>query len=271
MHLLCLGLSRTGTQSLREALFQIGYDDVYHQTNFNQNDPYDAELWLDAYRNRFESQGTPWDTQKWKNAFDAALGHCMAVSDVPCITFWRELMEAYPDAKVLITVRDSPEESYRSFMESSMILLGGLFGNGPVSWMSSKFLPVRPSSQYAKLMLKYDDAYGTCFQDYLNGTRNGVLAYDRHNRAVQAFAEEQGRELLIFNVKQGWKPLCDFLREKQPETAFPRLNDKAYFQKGTATLHRLTMLGAVIGGEKLALPVLVVAVALWFGVGYFIQ
>ena len=269
MKLLCLGLSRTGTQSLREALFRLGYNDVYHQTNFNQNRDYDAQMWVEAYRKKFEvgRGGSRWDTAQWRRFFDAALGHCMAVSDVPCVTFWRELMEAYPEAKILITVRDSPEAWYASIMETVMFMLGGLFGNGWRPWMVRRFMPTNPSMEYTRLLLKYDDACSSCFQDHLHGTRDGIYAYSRHNAAVQALAKQQGREVLIFNVKQGWKPLSDWLGVDQPEGLFPRLNDKVYFVKRSTVLHRLALLGTAIGAAKWVLPISIGFIAVWYGMG----
>lgn len=60
----------------------------------NIGNPRDVEMWLDAYCAKFQGQGKPFGREE----FDRLLGHCMAVSDVPCISFWMELMDAYPDA-----------------------------------------------------------------------------------------------------------------------------------------------------------------------------
>ena len=90
-----------------------------------------------------------------------------------------------------------------------------------------------------------------------------------HIQAVQSFAKEQGRQVLIFNVKQGWGRLCDFLDKDQPDTPFPRLNDKAYFRSRTVLLHRLTLLGAVLGAVKVMLPGIIAAVASWYAWRHF--
>ena len=37
-------------------------------------------------------------------------------------------------------------------------------------------------------------------------------------------------QLLVFNVKQGWQPLCDFLGVPVPDTPFPRVNDTEQFR-----------------------------------------
>jgi hypothetical protein len=85
--------------AMREALMILGLKDCYHQSTLIQN-PEDGALWLRAFRNR----GTPdaFGRREW----DALLGHCQAVCDVPAIHFSTELMDAYPEAKVILTTRD---------------------------------------------------------------------------------------------------------------------------------------------------------------------
>jgi hypothetical protein len=63
MEILCLGLSRTATASLRHALFILGYFDVYHGSSFTNENPRDCWLWAEAMRMEFENEfvweGTP--------------------------------------------------------------------------------------------------------------------------------------------------------------------------------------------------------------------
>ena len=67
-----LGLSRTGTLSIRQALFELGYFDVYHGTSFGWEDRHGAELWEQTIRRKFESGGTV-----AKDVLDELFGHCM--------------------------------------------------------------------------------------------------------------------------------------------------------------------------------------------------
>lgn len=264
MDLLCLGLSRTGTQSLREALFRLGYLDVYHQTSLNQNDPVDAEMWLEAYRARFEDTAIDWTDEDWRTFFDAILGHCMAISDVPCISFWRELMKAYPKARVIVTVRDDAATWYSSVMDTSIKMLADLFGTGIVPWILRTLTPSRPSTRYARSLMKHDVTYRACLSDSLHSTRDGIERYQRHKDAVQTLAQASNTPTLMFNVKEGWRPLCDFLELEPPHGPFPHLNDRAHYRKGTELLRAMALLSVFVGVMiKIVLPI-AAATIMWF-------
>ena len=67
-----LGLSRTGTISIRHALFELGYFDVYHGASPYNENPRDAEMWVEALKGKYEG-GKPFERKDW----DQLLGHCM--------------------------------------------------------------------------------------------------------------------------------------------------------------------------------------------------
>ena len=118
MRVLALGLGRTGTacecwrlkiqcsladqtQALRSALQELGYTDTYHMMSASVENPPDCLMWQDAFAAKFDGEGK-FGREQW----DQLLGHCQAVCDWPAVAFAKELIEAYPDAKVLITTRD---------------------------------------------------------------------------------------------------------------------------------------------------------------------
>lgn len=122
MRVLVLGMSRTGINckprtalknaralltsaflgaALRDALKILGLNECYHQTTLIQN-PEDGVMWLQALKAKYREEGPPFSRQQW----GALLGHCQAVCDVPAIHFADELMDTYPDAKVVLTTRD---------------------------------------------------------------------------------------------------------------------------------------------------------------------
>lgn len=137
-----------------------------------------------------------------------------------------------------------------------MPMLAGLYGNGLLGWARETFMPKgEDSNTYAKLLLKHDDTYSTCFQDHLNGTKNGLACYDRHNQQAFEAAKAQGREVLVYNIKQEWTLLCSYLGHDVPERPFPRLNDKEYFQKGSKKIHAAVGLGVFIQLCKVGLPI----------------
>ncbi len=87
--------------ALRRALKLVGINDVYHGFPAFFENPRDCEMWYEAHRNKFENGGKPFG----RDEFDKLLGHCQAVADHPCCVFAEELIQAYPEAKVILTTR----------------------------------------------------------------------------------------------------------------------------------------------------------------------
>ena len=100
MRLLCLGLGRTGTSSLRIALKELGYS-PYHGWCLMENPP-DCVLWKEALTAKYEGQGKRYGRKE----FDAIFYDSDTCLDIPSSLFVEELIAAYPDAKVLVTTRD---------------------------------------------------------------------------------------------------------------------------------------------------------------------
>ena len=85
------GFGRTGTDSMREALNILGFGPCHHMFEVN-NDPEQKRLW------RALAKGA---TPDWERLF-AGYASCV---DFPSAFYWRELLEAYPDAKAILTWR----------------------------------------------------------------------------------------------------------------------------------------------------------------------
>ena len=101
MEVLSLGFSRTGTLSMVEALSILGYPNPYHYSSIFGNVK-DTDMWMEALDFKYKGKGH----FDWKRDFDKLLSECGAVTDTPCVCFWKELLEAYPDAKVVLVERD---------------------------------------------------------------------------------------------------------------------------------------------------------------------
>src|ERR1700761_3615852 len=86
LEVLSLGFSRTGTLSMREALEILGYPNPYHFSSFYDNVK-DCDIWLDLITAKFDGQGTV-----TKQDFDGLLGHCGAVTDMPCKLYHRHII-----------------------------------------------------------------------------------------------------------------------------------------------------------------------------------
>lgn len=101
MKVLVLGMSRTGTMGIYEALHQLGYKS-YHFKEAIENPVRDLGIWEEALRAKFLGIGKPYGRKE----FDKLLGDYDAVADLPCAFFVDELTKAYPEAQVVLTNRD---------------------------------------------------------------------------------------------------------------------------------------------------------------------
>ena len=212
------GLGRTGTLSLHAALERLGFAPCDHMTN-NFNHPERFAHWLEAARRK--RAGEPID---WRSLFDGY----RATLDWPGVYFWRELTAAHPAARVILTVRD-PERWYDSARSTIYA----------ASRARDEDLATR---SIAKLLAWLDPRAGHGFrvvrETVWDGTFGGQFA-DR-DAALRIFAVHNGEveatispdRLLVFDVKQGWEPLCAFLGVPVPEgEPFPHVNDAADFSR----------------------------------------
>jgi Sulfotransferase domain len=190
LKLIGTGLGRTGTLSLKLALERLGFGPCYHMTEVLM-DPSRGDSWVRA------AEGKP----DWTAIFDGYL----ATVDYPGCTFWRELIEFYPSAKVLLTVRD-PEEWFDSPQQT-------IFSdehNKP--FMQSSLREFFEKTVFATFDYRIHD------RDFLTG------AFLRHNDEVQQLVPPD--RLLVFEAAHGWAPLCKFLGVPIPDSPYPRVNSR---------------------------------------------
>ncbi len=191
------GVGRTGTFSLKLAINQIGLGPCHHMEAVLHNMPVQVPLWSAAV------DGNP----NWNAIYD---GFDSAV-DWPTAAFFRELLEAYPSAKFVLTERN-PENWANSFGATIYKLLADKDQSPP---------EMRPwLDMCSGVIAKTGFPPGL---DY-DGLMNAFIA---HNEAVRATIPAS--QLLIYEVKQGWGPLCEFLDVPAPDEPFPRTNDRAEF------------------------------------------
>ncbi len=191
------GLGRTGTLSLMMALEQLGFGPCHHMRKVFENMATQVPLWDAAVR------GVP----DWAAVFD---GFNSAV-DWPAASFYRELHAAYPEAKFILTLR-SAESWLASYSATIRILVADRNRLPPD--MHAWHAMTGAVKEKAGIFDMMDDAAL-------------LRAFSAHTEAVKA-AIPAG-QLLTYEVKQGWGPLCDFLRVAVPEGEFPRSNDSATF------------------------------------------
>lgn len=205
MKVLALGLGRTGTASLRDALKILGYTDTYHMMSASVENPPDCLCWQDAFAAKYEGRGT-FGRKQW----DALLGHCQAVCDWPAVAFSKELVEAYPEAKVIITTRDV-DSWHKSVLKT-------------VNW--------RANDPELKTLANFDWSAGL-YQPMLANFWKYFFYNDFENRGKERFDDYYNEirelvpagELLEYRVSSGWRPLCEYLEVPIPDVEFPRSND----------------------------------------------
>ena len=191
------GFGRTGTSSLKTALEHLGYGPAHHMFEVRDN-PAQLPLWQALARG---------EALDWNVVFD---GYRSQV-DWPGSRYWRELVAFYPDAKVILTVRD-PERWYESFTGTIFQLLATI-EQAPEEVRS--FLEmgkgVTHRSGFSVGMSK--EQLIDAFNDHCNSVREAIPS----------------ERLLVYEVKQGWEPLCEFLEKPVPDAPFPRTNSREEF------------------------------------------
>lgn len=191
------GVGRTGTYSLKLALEQLGFGPSHHMEEVLKNQAQQIPLWIAAL------QGRP----NWKATFE---GYVSAV-DWPTAAFWHELAAFYPEAKIILTTRSS-ESWYQSYSETIHKLL---------STIDEAPAPIRPWFEMAR---------GVTVKSGIGDKSNRddmIRAFEDHVDAVKKSIPAE--RLLVFEVKDGWGPLCAFLGKPCPDGEFPRSNHKEEF------------------------------------------
>lgn len=193
------GLGRTATFSLKFALEHLGFGPCYHMSEVFAGARRNVPLWLDAVQHKPD----------WSAIFDGF----RSTTDYPACTYWRELAEFYPDAKVILTVRDA-DSWFDSVSETifSQKMQGSLAGS-PIGAMMD----------------------GVIFAAFDGPVNDRAFMTDWFARRNQQVIDAVPRErLLVFSPKQGWQPLCSFLGVPVPDAPFPRVNSREEIGHATA-------------------------------------
>jgi len=193
------GFGRTGTLSLKKALEQLGYVPCHHMLEVYAH-PEQAPVWQAAG----EGKAVDWDR--------LLAGYRSAV-DWPGAHFWRQLAAHYPAAKVILTLRDEAAW-YRSIASTIMASHAA-----PSDSLSPETLSVR------RMVRKV--VFEGVFADRMGEPEHAIAVYRRHNAEVRAALP--AARLLVFDVAEGWAPLCRFLGCREPEAPFPRTNTTEEF------------------------------------------
>ncbi len=221
IELIGAGLPRTGTLTQKLAFEALGLAPCYHWVNVLADLPTQLPLW-----NRALDGEAPWD--------EVFAGQ-RSSADWPGGYFYRELMEAYPDAKVLLSVRDgaSWEPSFRE------TIVNMSFGESVMPLVSRARAQIDP--MWASYLALVDRMFWGPQGTFANGHEPQQLIEQMHAHNEQVKRTVPPERLLVWEVTDGWEPLCEFLGVAVPDEPLPHANDRA------------TFLGRVIDGGLAAL------------------
>lgn len=208
------GFGRTGTASLKLALETLLGGPCYHMTEVIGKKG-QVDEWLNA------ANGAP----DW----EAIFGDYVATVDFPASIYWRELAAHYPEAKVVLSLRD-PERWFASTQDTIF---------------SPRLLDYQNDSKWGRMCK-------ATIYDHLGGdlsNRDAVIqAFNEHNERIKAaFGPER---LLVFEAKDGWQPLCDFLNAPVPAQDYPHINSKDEFA-GVFEMLESPLAAGVLNGDGL--------------------
>ena len=222
MKVLSLGLPRTGSASLAKALTILGYHNVCHGIDIVDKAPKNVIMLFDRASDAYHAvlpsyTGEKFGVDDWEELYR----DCEASTDVAGL-FAAPMMECYPDAKVILVIR-AFDQWYES-MDSGVF---NIVFSWPADLISSTVGPLFGLSYLAigrKLILGLFKA-----RNVQEIRANARSIYDDHHAHIKK-TKSKPSELLMFDLKDGWVPLCQFLDKPVPDEPFPRVNERAAIQ-----------------------------------------
>lgn len=203
------GLPRTATSSLQAAFEHLGYDPCLHMAQIIPHADR-QQLLIDASKEK--------DKAKRQKQVHQLVDGYKAVVDMPAVFFLADLLDMYPDAKVILSSRPDPEiwarscsDSLRFFFTDTFYWIGLLWRTDRL-WYRLNMHIVEHIRERFGAGDQFTAAFGV---DYNEDVRKIVAA-------------KRGR-LLEFRAEDGWAPLCEFLGTEVPDQPFPRVNEKKTF------------------------------------------
>lgn len=197
LRLIGAGLGRTGTTSLKVALEDLLGGRCYHMLEVRER-PEDPDVWGDAYEGK---------QPDWHRFFDGYT----AVVDWPAAPFWPELAAAFPDAPILLSVRDV-DAWWKSASTTIFVAL------------ATYFAPDAPDDGWTRMGQGMMRRFTTGWQDE-DQAKAAYLAYNDHVRRTAP----AGR-LVEWRPEDGWGPLCGALGVAVPDRPFPHANTGEEFR-----------------------------------------
>ena len=212
MKVLGAGFGRTGTMSLKIALEKLGIGPCYHMREVISH-PSHIKIWYDISRGEHPN----WD--RLFSGFNSAV-------DFPVCLFYEELVNKFPDAKFILTLRDF-DTWYKSTANTIYKVPTMLPG-----WFKRVVYPIRMFIEMQVILI-----WVGLFKNNFSDRESTELVYNEHIESVKKTISAD--KLLIYRINEGWGPLCEFLNVEKPETPFPKVNDTAEMLRNFAIVKSL--------------------------------
>ncbi len=217
------GFGRTGTTSLKAALEQLGFSKCHHM----------EEVMKSSTQVRFWHALSDGAEVDWDEFFEGFQASC----DWPSCSYWEQLHHHYPDAKIVLTIRDETRW-YESVLET--IYPATFLLPWWLEWLAPPFARLKK--------MTVDSIWKGVFSGRFEAREHALQVYRDHIARVKATTRHD--QLLVFEVKDGWEPLCNFLNVPVPENDYPHLNDAAQIRRMIHAFHAVgwLLLAGLLGG-----------------------
>ncbi|KAH8834828.1 hypothetical protein DL96DRAFT_6657 [Flagelloscypha sp. PMI_526] len=213
LRVICVGPPRSATESLSVALTKLGYTTL-HGWDLQFDNPAYLQQWVELGRKKWCRPNNTITAEE----FDERLGHADAIVDTIGYAFAREMIEAYPDAKVVLNSRRDRDAWQRSIEKTFLDELYRPFLIGLICVFQSELFWMR------EFTFKY------CVPGFFRtgNVETGIVncgqwVYKEHEAMIRGLVPKE--RLLEWNVEDGWEPLCQFLDQPVPDEPFPRTNN----------------------------------------------
>ncbi|KAK5199281.1 hypothetical protein LTS03_002281 [Exophiala xenobiotica] len=213
LQVIAAGLPRCATSTLKEVFEDhLAIGPCMHM---NRCLPHPATMKLvhDALREP--------DTPKRRAILYTLFDGYAATADFPGHLFIEDLIDMYPDAKVVLNVRKGGATDWEASMKTTIAPF--------MSWQYrvACWWSVPDWWHYQTEMAWEDDVKKRFGVDHFWD----AAAYDAHNDWVKRLCQERGRDVLVWEPGMGWDGLCEFVDRKEPTVPLPRNNDRAKMEK----------------------------------------
>lgn len=207
------GGPRTGTASLHDALEILGFGKCYHMQHLF-NHPDEVKYWIEL----FETGTTD---------FDRMFEGFQSTVDFPGYLMYKTFLKQYPDAKVILSNRD-PEEWYESAINTVYAVTPQTFGQ-KLAMMKKMIVSKRFRKISRAFMLVEKYLWKEFYEGRFKDKEFALKKYRDFNQEI--IDTVPADQLLLFNIADGWQPLCEFLEVPIPEAEFPNKNRRKEFKE----------------------------------------